>query len=383
MTGPAKSSPRDDARKEGAPTQLDPAHDGAPNSEDQIDAEQPLDAETLMKQVLDWVGPDTPAGKEMLRQWEADKAPIPRPAKAEAEETQLIDLRLLEDNPLHRRHQLSSEERTALARSIEANGLKNAIEVRPKGDKFEIICGHRRVDAYRTLLQLALTDSERAKYQAIRAKVRPGASDRDVVRWGIADDLLREEFPALDAATSIHVLRNLEPELGSAKKLSEATGLPFKRVARYLQVAKASEVVRDAMRSGVTVEDEGDEGGAHQEERKLDLRAALEFERLHAALAKKNGKSDKEEESFADRQTRQAIKRALTENWGYRDVKRSVDKAISALDAPGPKKVRGRPRVPFKWDERRLQVDVNLLDTLSALQKQELRKVIEGILGRL
>ncbi len=364
--------------------------------EEELDLEQyKRETESFIQQYIDSVGRDTPEGKAVLREWEAGATP-PRPTKAEPEETELIDLRLLVDSPIHRRHAPSSEELTALARSIEANGLKNPIEVRPDGDKFEIICGHRRVAAYRRLLDAAQTDSERAKYQAIRAKVRPGASDLEVIRQGIADDLLREEFSPADAARSIHALRHFEPRLDSAQKLSEATGVAFRRVSRYLQLGKAAPVVQEAADEGMMVDVEGDgkedgDEGQHQERRKLDLLAALEFGRLHAALSTRGSggerraadpSSGESDEPYADRETRQAIERALTERWGYREVKRYVDKAIAALDTSAAKKV-GRPRVAFKWRNQRLQIDANRLDALDSSQRAELRRVIEDILRRL
>ncbi len=363
--------------------------------EEEFDLEKyKRETESFIQQYIDSVGRDTPEGKAVLREWEAGSTP-PRPTQAEREETELIDLRLLVDSPIHRRHAPSSEELTALARSIEANGLKNPIEVRPDGDKFEIICGHRRVAAYRRLFDAAQTDSERAKYQAIRAKVWPGTSDLEVIRRGIADDLLREEFSAADAARSIHALRHFEPRLDSAQKLSEATGVPFRRVRRYLQLGKAAAVVQEAALEGMMVDveadGEGDGGeGTRQERRKLDLLAALEFSRLHAALSTEGSGGERKaadpssaasEEPYADRETRKAIERALTESWGYREVKRYVDKSIAASDAPAAKKV-GRPRVPFKWQKQHLHVDVSRLDSLDASQKAELRQVIEDILRR-
>jgi ParB/RepB/Spo0J family partition protein len=378
--------------------------------EEAFDLEQyRRDCEAEFQQYLDVVGRDTPEGQALLREWEAAKAPIPPPTNADAGQTQLIDLRLLEYSPLHRRTGPSPEEQTSLERSIEANGLRNPIEVRPRGDKFEIISGHRRFEAYETLLDGAKTDSERAKYQAIAAKVRPGASDLDVVRWGIAEDLIRDEFPPADAARSLDLLRNLEPKLSSAQKLSDATGLHPKRIGRYLQLVKAPAVVQEAVRVGMTVDVDADgDEGAHQAQRQLELLSALQFSRLHAALSRKeatgkreddgdaekasgsekplategDGPSPEEEESVADRKTREAIARALKEKWGWREVKRYVDKAIGPLDPTRPKKV-GRPGAPFKWNQRRLQVDVERLDALDASQKAELRKVIEQILTRL
>ena len=424
----AKSGPSTDVPRGSVPADSNP--EGGPAPPESIDVEQfKREAAAFAQQMVDWVGRDTPEVKAILRDLELEMAPIPRPTNAEPEQTQLIDLRLLEDSRLHHRTWPSSEEQTALERSIAANGLKHPIEVRPRGDKFEIICGHRRANAYRALLERATTDSERAKYQAIRAKVLP-ASDLQAVGSGIAEDLVREEFPPADAARSIHMLRHFAPKLWSAQKLSDATGLPVRRVARYLQLGKAALVVQAAVRDGMTVQVDGEDGSAHEEDRKLDLLAGLEFDRLHAALSKREGARDRStkrappegpsrgdraraseeastaddgpessddtdggessnergsssgnEESAADRKTRQAIERALCENWGLREVKRYVDKAIAALEAPTAKM--GRPRVPFKWSKRRLQVDVDQLDALDASQKQQLRTVIQEILTRL
>src|SRR5262249_17351273 len=125
------------------------------DGEEEFDLEQyKRDCEAEMQQYLDSVGRDTPEGKAILRDLEEASTPPP-PAKAEPEETQFIDLRLLVDSPIHRRHAPSSEELTALARSIKANGLRNPVEVRPVGDKFEIMRGHRRVAAYRMLFDAA------------------------------------------------------------------------------------------------------------------------------------------------------------------------------------------------------------------------------------
>src|SRR5215813_9060492 len=362
--------------------------------EEAFDLEQyKRDCEAEVQQYLDVIGRDTPEGKALLLEWEAAKAPIPPPKKAEAEETQFIDLRLLVPSSLHRRTGPSPEEQTSLERTIEANGLRNPIEVRPRdGGKYEIISGHSRAEAYQTLLDRATTESERTKYQAIPAKVRPGASDLDVVRWGIAEDLARDEFPPADAARSLDLLRKLDPTLNSAQKLSDATGLHPKHAGRLLQLLRAPLVVQEAVRVGVMVDAKGDgDQGAHQAQRQLKLFEAIEFCRFHAALdaaspsrRKKpiaiegDGSSSAEQAPEADRKTREAIDRALKEQWGFREVKRYVDKAVAALDPRRPKRV-GRPKAPMRWNKKWLQVDVTRLDALDASQKALLHKVIDQI----
>ena len=84
--------------------------------------------------------------------------------------------------------------------------------------------------------------------------------------------------------------------------------------------------------------------------------------------------------SEADRKTGQAIERALKEDWGLREAKRYVDKAIAELE--GRKKM-GRPRAPFKLRKGWLQLNVKRLEELDASQKAELRQVIEQVLAKL
>src|SRR5262249_293601 len=185
------------------------------------------------------------------------------------------------------------------------------------------------------------------------------------------------------------------PTLNSAQKLADATGVNAKRCGRLLQLLGAPMVVQEAARVGVTVDVQGDgDQGGHQEQRQLKLLEAIEFSRLHAARkatasgrkkdkgGEGDGSSSAEQASEADRKTREAIERAVKEDWSLREVKRYVDKALAALDPTRPKKV-GRPKAPLKWNKKWLQVDMTRLDALDASQKAQLRKVIEQILARL
>src|SRR5262249_27825640 len=159
---------------------------------EEFDPEQyKRDCEAEIQQYLDVVGRDSPEGKAILRDIEAGAA-APPPPQNQPQGKQPIAPPPLVARPHHPPPAPRPQELGALARNIKANGLKNPVEVRPVEGKFEIICGHRRVAAFRMLFDAAQTDDERAKYQAIRARVRPDASDLDVIRQGIAEDLLRE-----------------------------------------------------------------------------------------------------------------------------------------------------------------------------------------------
>jgi len=102
--------------------------------------------------------------------------------------------------------------------------------------------------------------------------------------------------------------------------------------------------------------------------------------RLHEALSK--GPKSKNGKSPADTQTGAAIARALKENWGYRDVKLYVNKAISNVKAPMTKKGRGRPVLPFKNTAQQLVVYYGRLKSLTALERQSLRKALQELLQK-
>src|SRR5262249_30315341 len=91
------------------------------------------------------------AAAATLTEWksEASRARYAKPnASREACITE-IPLEQLEDSLYQLRHDMDSDALAELTRSIEENGLLNPILARRKGDKYEVISGHRRLAAYR------------------------------------------------------------------------------------------------------------------------------------------------------------------------------------------------------------------------------------------
>jgi len=177
--------------------------------------------------------------------------------------------------------------------------------------------------------------------------------------------------------------------LKSASLIAQATGLQQSKVARLLRLADSPEVVQKAVQDGIKVPAEPepkngtpDDDSNTEQTRKLDLFAALEFDRLYQAILKK-GDNAKNGKKTADARTGAAVARALKEDWGYRDVKQFVDKAIAQQDAPAPKKGAGRPAVPFKDTDHQLVVYKNRLGALTAVQRESLRKALEELLQKI
>jgi len=63
-------------------------------------------------------------------------------------DARLIDINLIKPNPDQPRTDMNTEKLEELAQSIKDIGLMQPIVVRPDGDIYHIIAGHRRFDAW-------------------------------------------------------------------------------------------------------------------------------------------------------------------------------------------------------------------------------------------
>jgi len=345
--------------------------------------------EAMMRQLVKELGPKTPLAQATLAEWKAQKSAARHPLKVVSHGEGIVNIPLaqLEDNPYQLRHDMDSDALEELTRNIEENGLLNPINVRRKGDKYEIISGHRRKAAYERLQFNAKSDKDKQKYAAISARVLPSVTDEQMLLLGLSENLMRADISPLDAAHGLVTLKKLRPALSNAKKLSDATGLQYRKVVRLLELADSPEVVQQAVRDGIsttsTSKDKKSPDDDGEQKQTLDLVAALEFTRLHNALSKKKADS-KSAASSADERTRQGIAHALKEGWGLREVRHYVDKIISGLGAHAATgKPTGRPTEPFKKTDRQLVIYFGRLKAMSTAQRQSLRKVLKEILRQL
>jgi len=342
----------------------------------------------MMRQLVKELGPKTPLAQATLAEWKAQKSAARHPMKVVSHGEGIVDIPLaqLEDNPYQLRHDMDSDALEELTRNIEENGLLNPINVRRKGDKYEIISGHRRKAAYQRLQFNAKSDKDKQKYSAISARVLPSVTDEQMLLLGLSENLMRADISPLDAAHGLVTLKKLRPALSNAKKLSDATGLQYRKVARLLELADAPDVVQQGIRDGIAPSSAGKDNESFdtdgQQKQTLDLMTAIEFTRLHNALSKK-GSEGKSSASSADERTRQGIEHALKQGWGLREVRHYVDKAISGLGAHrATTNPRGRPTEPFKKTDRQLVIYFGRLKAMSAAQRQSLRKVLKEILHK-
>jgi hypothetical protein len=193
----------------------------------------------------------------------------------------------------------------------------------------------------------------------------------------------RASLNPLEAALALAELRRFHPEAKSARNLSELTGLALPKIKRLLRLAEAPETVQAAVGEGILIptaepDDDRPENERKTEQRRtLDLLGALEFARLHAFLFKKCEGQERAQQG-ADTQTREAIQRALKDDWGLRQIQHFVEKA-TAGESP-EQAPRGRPpRQPFKKSRNQLVIYPDRLAKLSQAQKSALRALLEPI----
>jgi ParB/RepB/Spo0J family partition protein len=205
--------------------------------------------------------------------------------------------------------------------------------VRKVGTRYQVIAGHRRLEAFRRLLADAEHQDEAMaeRVRTIPAHEKFDVTDEEMALFALVENLQRDDLSPLDAALGLS--RFQEAHQLSTEAVTRRTGLELDRVKRLLRLARAPKVIQEACHQGVLV-DETDERGTvkllpsgnpkHQRSR-LELMAALEFAKLHAQAMKASPKK-------ADERTARAIQRALSERWSFRRVQSFCRANIAAAE---------------------------------------------------
>lgn len=108
-----------------------------------------------------------------------------------------IPLKQIVENPYQMRETIEEEPLKLLAKSIRERGLFNPITVLKDGDKFIIVNGHRRYNAFKRL---------HLKTIPAVVKVRKSRQREDLIVDLIHENLIREDLTPLEKAKSIHLL---------------------------------------------------------------------------------------------------------------------------------------------------------------------------------
>ncbi|HTP26553.1 MAG TPA: ParB/RepB/Spo0J family partition protein [Anaeromyxobacteraceae bacterium] len=245
-----------------------------------------------------------------------------------------IALAIVDPNPHQPRSQMDEKALEELTGSIREHGLLQPITVRKVGARYQVIAGHRRLEAFRRLLAHAERQDESTaeRFSTIPAHEKYDVTDEEMALYALVENLQRDDLSPLDAALGLS--RFQEANRLSTDALAKRTGLELDRVKRLLRLSRAPTVIQDACHRGLLV-DVMDENGAVQllssgspkrERRRLDLMAALEFAKLHAHVTKSTPKK-------ADERTARVVERALSEHWSFRRVQAFCRSSIAAPDS--------------------------------------------------
>lgn len=298
-----------------------------------------------------------------------------------------IDLTHLHPNPHQPRRTDDESSLKELTASIKANGLLQPILVRRAApphsdDHFVIIAGHRRVEAFRRLQAAASTKELRQSCAAIPAWEHPTRLTEDSALLAMVENIQRSDLTPLEEAEGLARIRDLQPELKTASELSMATGLNEERVRRLLRLREAPQVIKDAITKGMLVTIPGNndslEGSESAREKRqharLDLMAALEFQKLHKHLLRKLPPR------AADERIARTVHRALRDRWGKERVVSFVKAAL--LDKPQAlSEVNRRP--VFRSTPSQLVLYRDRIDSLVTAERQVLREELQKLLAQL
>lgn len=287
-----------------------------------------------------------------------------------------VPLDKLDSNPFQPRREMDKAKLAELVNGIREHGLLQPITVRRvPGGRFQVIGGHRRLEAYRRLLRATPGDEGVRRYGCIPAHEKLDVTDELMALLGLVENLQRDDLSPLDAALGL--LRFQEEHQLSAEALAKRAGLELDRVKRLLRLARAPKVVQDACHEGIMV-DTGTADAPKRERARLELMAALEFARLHAHAMKSTPKK-------ADERTARAIERALAERWAFRRIQSFCRAAIAGGDpetgdsaAPAPAKAS-----PLYTDGAELRIRKEQLEAASLGERRALAGVLRALLEKL
>jgi ParB/RepB/Spo0J family partition protein len=291
-----------------------------------------------------------------------------------------VELDRLDDNPFQPRGEMDEAALEELVASIERHGLLQSITVRRVGDRFQIIAGHRRAEAFKLLRERA-SERDRSKFASVPAQERVDVTDAQMALYALVENLQRDDLDPVEAASGL--AKYQEGEQLSVEELAERTGLEVRRVHRLLQLHTAPPVVRAGVSRGIKVpvlDSEGQpvltpSGRERFEHRKLDLIAALEISRL----ARHWERADAAEK--VAKRTEALIQRALRDGWTFRRIQEHCQAALKGREpgAPGA----AAARFAFRNDEKQLVVYRARLRAATAEARAQLRSILQGLLAEI
>ena len=157
-----------------------------------------------------------------------------------------------------------------LAKSIEDHDILQPLVVRPKGNKYEVICGHRRFRA----LQLVGGDI------AVPCIIRDDISDSDLLRVQLEENIQRKQMSAIELVDAFEKMKEQSKRKLTNEQIAAMLNKNLTWVSNQYYAVKNIEKVY------------GDNGKDYVQKNKIGagkIRADLQKKRREATKVKKNG----------------------------------------------------------------------------------------------
>lgn len=304
-----------------------------------------------------------------MPQTSESSSPFVRPKS----ETQLsVPLDLIDDNPWQPRQTYDAAKLEELISSIRADGLLQPVAVRrASGGRYQLVAGHRRLRAFKELLNQSDANEER-RFSSIPALLKANASDEEMARMALNENLQRDDLLPTEAAAALASYRDMTG-LKTSKELAKAMGLNENRVKRLLRLNDAPRFIKAAVSEGLVLEADG-----KRVRRKLDLMGALEFGLMYRVLFARDSKR-------AEAKVRSAIDKALHGDWGFRRIEAFVEDQVSERAEPHPQPVTtDEPIVEpaLQMSGTRMLLDTARLDELNEHQRAQVRVAVQALFVR-
>ena len=139
----------------------------------------------------------------------------------------------IDNNPYQPRRYFDEQQLAALSQSLKQHDLLQPIVVRPKGARYELISGERRLRA-----------AIMAGWKTIAAQVRE-ASDRETAELAIIENLQRKDLNALEKADSFK--RYLDEHGCSHSELAKRLSIDRSTVANLIRLLELPEPVKQSL----------------------------------------------------------------------------------------------------------------------------------------
>ena len=148
----------------------------------------------------------------------------------------LVPLISVEPNPFQPRKDFNDEEIDELARNIGAFGVISPIVVRPKGDKYEIVTGERRLRA-----------AKKAGMKEISAIVRE-INDNQMLEFALIENVQRKDLNAIELANAFKSL--CETLHLTAGEIADRVGKKRETVSNYMRLLQLEGEIQEKVAQG-------------------------------------------------------------------------------------------------------------------------------------